>query len=166
MTWHGYNDTKWHHRTTNQRKQHEQNEEGLQMKYCIGTVNSEWSYRILPNYRTYSYDKRSVKQFRSLQITASVVFVYFFIKAYVVDTHLNCIDVSSMQFKWVPTSYDFIMIIKKASNKQLPNKNKVKRKVQGVPQSQTAALPRHPEEEETDKTKQAQIEQTYEKHCD
>ena len=36
-----------------------------------------------------------------------------------------------------------------------------KRKVQGVPQSQTAALPRHQEEEETDKTKQAQIEQTY-----
>ena len=34
---------------------------------------------------------------------------------------------------------------------------KGKRKVQGVPQSQTAALPRHREEEETDKTKQAQI---------
>ena len=41
---------------------------------------------------------------------------------------------------------------------------KSKRKVQGVPQSQTAALPRHQEEEETDKSKQAQIEQTYEKH--
>ena len=41
-----------------------------------------------------------------------------------------------------------------------------KRKVQGVPKSQTAALPRHQEEEETDKTKQAQIEQTYEKHLD
>ena len=41
---------------------------------------------------------------------------------------------------------------------------KGKSKVQGVPQSQTAALPRHQEEEETDKTKQAQIEQTYEKH--
>ena len=39
-----------------------------------------------------------------------------------------------------------------------------KRKVQGVPQSQTAALPRHQEEEETDKSKQAQTEQTYEKH--
>ena len=39
-----------------------------------------------------------------------------------------------------------------------------KRKVQGVPQSQTAALPRHQEEEETDKTKRAQIKQTYEKH--
>ena len=41
---------------------------------------------------------------------------------------------------------------------------KGKRKVQGVPQSQTAALLRHQEEEETDKSKQAQIEQTYEKH--
>ena len=39
-----------------------------------------------------------------------------------------------------------------------------KRKVQGVQQSQTAALPRHQEEEETDKSKQAQIDQTYEKH--
>ena len=36
--------------------------------------------------------------------------------------------------------------------------NKGKRKVQGMPQSQTAALPRHQKEEETDKTKQAQIE--------
>ena len=42
-------------------------------------------------------------------------------------------------------------------------KNKGKRKVQAVPQSQTAAHPRHQEEEETDKTKQAQIEKTYEK---
>ena len=41
---------------------------------------------------------------------------------------------------------------------------KGKRKVQGVPQSQTAALPRPQMEEETDKSKQAQIEQTYEKH--
>ena len=43
-------------------------------------------------------------------------------------------------------------------------KKKGKRKVQGVPQSQTAALPRPQEEEETDRSKQAQIEQTYEKH--
>ena len=41
---------------------------------------------------------------------------------------------------------------------------KKKRKVQGVPQSQTAALPRPQKEEETDKSKQAQIEQPYEKH--
>ena len=30
--------------------------------------------------------------------------VFFFMKAYVVGTHLNCID-KSMQFKWVPTTY-------------------------------------------------------------
>ena len=41
---------------------------------------------------------------------------------------------------------------------------KGERKVQGVPHSQTAALPRLQEEEETDKSKQAQTEQTYEKH--
>ena len=41
---------------------------------------------------------------------------------------------------------------------------KGKRKVQGVPLSQSAALPRPQEEEETDKSKQAQPEQTYEKH--
>ena len=44
------------------------------------------------------------------------------------------------------------------------NCKKGKRNVQGVPQSQTAALPRPQEEEETDKSKQAQTEQTYEKH--
>ena len=38
---------------------------------------------------------------------------------------------------------------------------KGKRKVQGVKQSQTAALPRYQEEEETDTSKQAQIEQTF-----
>ena len=44
------------------------------------------------------------------------------------------------------------------------HKKKGKRKVQGVPHSQTAALPRPQEEEETDKSKQAQTEHTYEKH--
>ena len=42
---------------------------------------------------------------------------------------------------------------------------KGKRIVQGVPQSQTAALPRPQEEEENDKSKQAQTEQTYEKQA-
>ena len=74
-----------------------------------------YKYRIRPNYRTYPY-KRSVKQFRSLQITASVLFVYFFIKAYVVGTHVNCIDLS-MQFKWVPTIYVLIKKIRKKSHK-------------------------------------------------
>ena len=41
---------------------------------------------------------------------------------------------------------------------------KGKRKVQGVPQSQAIAHPTHEQEEETDKTKQVQMEQMYEKH--
>ena len=67
-------------------------------------------YRIRSNYRTYPF-KRTVKKFRSLQITASVIFLYFFLKAYVVGTHSNCIDLS-MQFKWVPTTYAFIKKIR------------------------------------------------------
>ena len=63
------------------------------------------------------------------------------------------------------TKYPFLMSLKKyMQDKQwLLIKcmhKKVKRKVQWVPQSQTAALPRHQEEEEIDKTKQAQIEYT------
>ena len=38
------------------------------------------------------------------------------------------------------------------------------RKVQGELQLRAAALPRHREEAASDKTEQAQIEQTYEKH--
>ena len=61
------------------------------------------------------------------------------------------------------------MIVKKRRGKLtwgvllLHDKKKGKRKVQGVPQSQTAALPIPQEEKETDKSKQAQTEQTYEK---
>ena len=57
----------------------------------------------------------------------------------------------------------------KANNDRY-NEKKGKKKVQGVPQSQTAALPRNQEEEETEKKKkkkkkkQAQIELIYEKH--
>ena len=65
------------------------------------------------------------------------------------------------------TEYTYKTMIEKRNNSANDfhtYENKGKRKVQGVPQSQTAALPRHQEEEETDKTKQAQIEQTYEEH--
>ena len=50
------------------------------------------------------------------------------------------------------------------SRNQYIYKIKVREKSEEVSQSQPAALPRHQEEEETDKIKQAQIEQTYEKH--
>ena len=39
-------------------------------------------------------------------------FLYFFTKAYVVGTHLNCID-KWMQFKWVPTTYAFVKKVRK-----------------------------------------------------
>ena len=79
------------------------------LEHILSTVKE--NYRIRYNYRTYPY-KHTVEKFRSLQITASVLFFYFFIKAYVVGTHLNCIDLS-MQFKWVPTTYAFINKIRK-----------------------------------------------------
>ena len=40
-------------------------------------------------------------------VYAIFFFLIFFIKAYVVDTHLNCID-KLMQFKWVSITYAFI----------------------------------------------------------
>ena len=49
--------------------------------------------------------KRSAKNL--LDDVYAIFFLNFFIKAYVVGTHLNCID-KSMQFKWVPTAYAFI----------------------------------------------------------
>ena len=55
-------------------------------------------------------------------------------------------------------------VLNKFKSKNFQASKKGKRKVQGVPQSQTAALPRPKEEEDTDKSKQAQTEQTYEKH--
>ena len=50
--------------------------------------------------------KHTVKQFCSLLITTRVPYVYLFLKAYVVGTHLNCIHLS-MQFNWVPITYAF-----------------------------------------------------------
>ena len=51
-------------------------------------------------------------QSRNFVVFRYIPFVYFFIKAYVVGTHLNCIDLS-MQFKWVPTTYAFVKKIRK-----------------------------------------------------
>ena len=57
--------------------------------------------------------KKKKKTAKDLSNNAYAMFLYvffffliFFIKAYVVGTHLNCID-KSMQFKWVPTPYAF-----------------------------------------------------------
>ena len=62
--------------------------------------------RIRSNYRTYPC-QRTVKQFRNLQITASVLFVYFFIKA-CVGRYSFELHRFSMQFKWVSTTYTFL----------------------------------------------------------
>ena len=51
------------------------------------------------------FKKRSAKDF--LDDVYAIFFLTFFIKAYVVSTHLNCID-KSMQFKLIPTTYAFI----------------------------------------------------------
>ena len=61
---------------------------------------------IKSNYCTYPC-KRTVKQFGSLRFQP-----VSFLKANVVGTHLNCIDLL-MQFKWVPTTYAFIKKITK-----------------------------------------------------
>ena len=48
------------------------------------------------------YKKRSEKDLFDIDYA-----IFLIINAYVVGTHLNCID-KSMQFKWVPTTYAFI----------------------------------------------------------
>ena len=75
-----------------------------------------------------------------------------------------CLFFSDVLYKSICYGYSF-ELHRQVDAIQLGTYNiKGKRKVQGVPQSQTAALPRPQEEEETDKSKQAQTEQTYEKH--
>ena len=60
---------------------------------------------------TYTKDTLKHRSAKDLSNDAYVMFLcflflIFFIKAYVVGTHLNCID-KSMQFKWVVTTYAF-----------------------------------------------------------
>ena len=77
---------------------------------------------------------------------------------------------SKLKYSIVYKYLNFLPILIKFVSKFIVCKvlyfKKGKRKVKGVPQSQTAALPRPKEEEETDKSKQAQTEQKYEKHLD
>ena len=57
---------------------------------------------------TYTKGTLLKKLRKDLSNNAYAMFLYFFFnflyKAYVVGTHLNCID-KSMQFKWVSTTY-------------------------------------------------------------
>ena len=90
--------------------------------------NKLWSaYCIRPNYRTVRLGFPNLQdtlicgqiciyllrihykkdQKRTYLMMTMRFFLTFFTKAYVVGTHLNCIDLS-MQFKWVPTTYAFL----------------------------------------------------------
>ena len=60
--------------------------------------------KYVPAKGTLKKKKRSEKDLFDIDYA---IFLIFFINAYVVGTHLNCID-KSMQFKWVPTTYAFI----------------------------------------------------------
>ena len=79
-----------------------------------------------------------------------------------------CMQMANSAYNnWMILFWQIRLDISWKSSERLLSRNvkkKDKRKVQGVPQPETAALLRHQEEEETDKSKQAQIEQTYEKH--
>ena len=87
-------------------------------KYCIrpnyrtGRLGiSEILVKLVVKYvSTCTYQGYTLKQDQKGLIwwcSCDFCFNIFLIKAYVVGTHLNCID-KSMQFKWVPTTYAFI----------------------------------------------------------
>ena len=59
----------------------------------------------------------STQSSNSVVFRCQCIFVYFFIKACVVGTHLNCIYLS-IQFKCVPTTYAFIKKISKKKKQQ------------------------------------------------
>ena len=65
--------------------------------------------KYVSTYTKGTLNKRSAKDLsnNAHEIFFVGFFLIFFIKAYVVGTHLNCID-KSMQFKWVPTTNVFI----------------------------------------------------------
>ena len=78
--------------------------------------------------------------------------------------HLNLIFFSNTFVYFLGFTVDSSVMFSSHTYNNVHAKKKAKRKVQGVPQSQAEAHPRHQEEEERDKTKQTQFEQTYEKH--
>ena len=74
-------------------------------------------------------------------------------KPYTEHCKTNLIQVSNTVIKKYKCSYPGKAVV--TVGRRRDKEQKGKGKVQGVPQSQAAALPRHEEEEETDKTKQA-----------
>ena len=93
----------------------------------------------------------------------------FVVMAFPGFCHLNVYNVLSIRFPYRTVHIRITIILEclfysSFATDRSKVKKKGKRKVQGMSQSQTAALPRHQEEEETDKSKQAQNKQTYKKH--
>ena len=94
---------------------------------CYFRTKKKIYYRIRPNYHTVRFGFSNLQdtlicgqiciyllrihykkdQKRTYLMMTMRFFLTFFTKAYVVGTHLNCIDLS-MQFKWVPTTYAFV----------------------------------------------------------
>ena len=77
----------------------------------------DWIYTLFTLITTHAHIS-AVKQFGSLQITASVLFVYFFIKAYVVGIHLilhQLVDAIQM----IPTTYAIKKKISKRKHKNI-----------------------------------------------
>ena len=72
------------------------------------------AYRSRPNYHTYP-NKCTVKQCLSVQTIALYTFIYFFIKAYVADTNLNCLNFSydinaGTHLNWLNLSRQFKLV--------------------------------------------------------
>ena len=74
-------------------------------------ITGELVVKYVSTYTKGTLKQRSVEDLSNDAYVCDVIvfsfFLIFFIKVYVVGTHLNCID-ESMQFKWVPTTYAFI----------------------------------------------------------
>ena len=84
-----------------------------------------------------------------------MIFFFFWFVISSIKSRYKCRNVSVC----VCVCFCFVLFFQYIFSPLGPNAltKKGKRKVQGVPQSQAAAFPRHQEEEETDKTKQAQM---------
>ena len=66
---------------------------------CLGFL--KFLIKYVSAYSGYTLKKSAIDLFDDVY---GIAFLTFFINAYVVDTHLNCIN-KLMQFKWVATTY-------------------------------------------------------------
>ena len=72
------------------------------VRLCISKLLGKLVVKYVITYKKYTLKTRSANCY--LMVFMQCFFrPIFFIKAYVLGTHLNCID-KSMQYKWVPTT--------------------------------------------------------------